>query len=73
MNKKPNKVQSQAIKSTTHPTIITGIAGTGKTTVLGYKLAYLTECNLASENILIFTPKKKVAQEIKTIAENKLK
>jgi DNA helicase II / ATP-dependent DNA helicase PcrA len=63
--------QKQAIRCVENPTIITGLAGTGKTTALGHKIAKLIENGLPSETILAFSVSERAGKELMAIAQQK--
>lgn len=60
-----NPAQLQAVQHTSGPLLIVAGAGTGKTTVITEKIAYLiTEKNIKSEEILALTFTDKAAIEM---------
>lgn len=64
--KKLNKKQNEAVVSPSQTTYLVAGAGTGKTTTLTTKIAYLIEKeNIASQNILALTFTNKAANQMK--------
>lgn len=72
--KKLNQAQKEAIEYTNGPLLIVAGAGTGKTTVITEKIAYLIENNLAKpEQIVALTFTEKAAFEMEERVDERLK
>ncbi|MCX7984628.1 MAG: ATP-dependent helicase [Bacteroidetes bacterium] len=59
-----NEAQYEAVTSTEGPHLIIAGAGTGKTRTIVYRVAYLVECGVKPDTILLLTFTRKAAQEM---------
>ncbi len=62
--KELNDAQYEAVTSLTGPHLVIAGAGTGKTRTIVYRVAYLVECGIKPDSILLLTFTRKAAQEM---------
>lgn len=59
-----NDAQYRAVTTVTGPVLVIAGAGTGKTTTLVHRVAYLVECGVPPQNILLLTFTRKASEEM---------